>query len=211
MKRGFVSFRSEIEQLVHKIVPNKTLHGLWLNTLSYLENCGARKIAACQHPTAVKEEMLKHAAEEFRHAFYLKKQLARIGAIHPDYSLPSLIGGWPVYHYLNALDLSVSRFLSRQGLDPNAMRQLSYLLVTYAIELRAGELYPLYQLALKEYASKVQVQSILLEEEEHLSEMEKGLSNIENAEVYAQAACSFEALLFQKWVISCNDRIRPGL
>ena len=50
-------------------------HAKWLNTLSFLENCGARKIAACEHPTLVKEEMLKHAAEEFRHAHHLKRQI----------------------------------------------------------------------------------------------------------------------------------------
>ena len=79
MIKGFVSFEKEIGKLIGPIVKDPLLHGLWLNTLSYLENCGARMIAACEHPTLVKEEMLKHAAEEFRHAFYLKKQLARIG------------------------------------------------------------------------------------------------------------------------------------
>jgi hypothetical protein len=37
----------EIEPILNVIVACNELHAKWLNTLSYLENCGARKIAAC--------------------------------------------------------------------------------------------------------------------------------------------------------------------
>ena len=57
-----ISFADQIRQLIITIIAAPELHAKWLNTLSYLENCGARKIAACEHPTLVKEEMLKHAA-----------------------------------------------------------------------------------------------------------------------------------------------------
>ena len=62
-----MSFSQRLSQLLDAIIPSPDLHAAWLNTLSYLENSGARLIAACEHPTGVKEEMLKHAAEEFRH------------------------------------------------------------------------------------------------------------------------------------------------
>ena len=91
------------------IIKNPHLHGRWLNTLSFLENCGARMIAAAEHPTLVKEEMLKHAAEEFRHALHLKQQLARIGESYEDYR--PLLGGFSSYRYLKRLDLETSRYL----------------------------------------------------------------------------------------------------
>src|SRR5688572_10634632 len=116
MVTGFVSFEKEIRELINLIVKNASLHGLWINTLSYLENCGARMIAACEHPTLVKEEMLKHAAEEFRHAFYLKKQLSRIGESYEDYQRSHLLGAWSRYHYLNKLDIQASRYLQSLGL-----------------------------------------------------------------------------------------------
>ena len=199
MKQGFISFKKETQTLIQGVVADPTLHGLWLNTLSYLENCGARKIASCEHPTAVKEEMLKHAAEEFRHAFYLKKQLLRIGCQYEDYRKAYLLGGWAGCHYLNALDLSTSRYL--RGLKVS--KQLCYLLVTYAIELRAEELYPLYQAALRTSQSKVQVQSILLEEKEHLQEMEEGLNRIPQASQLVERVCQIEAGLFKKWLDAC--------
>lgn len=207
MIQGFISFEKEIQELIHPLVKHPFLHGLWLNTLSYLENCGARKIASCEHPTAVKEEMLKHASEEFRHAFYLKKQLARIDQHHEDYRRSYLLGGWAAYHYLNALDLATSRYLRLLGMNLLKIKQLAYLLVTYAIELRAGELYPLYQAILKQYQSKIQVQSILLEEKEHLQEMEDELSQIAGASTYIEAICQIEATLFKRWLSACDADI----
>ena len=205
MNRSFISFEEEIKALIHPLVQDPCRHGLWLNTLSYLENCGARKIASCQHPTRVKEEMLKHAAEEFRHAFYLKTQLSRIGQEYEDYRLSFLLGGWPACHYLNTLDIGACRYLASLGKTIREIKELSYLLVTYAIELRAGELYPIYQAALKEQKSKVQVQSILLEEKEHLEEMESELHLVREASKYIESVCQMEAGLFKKWLESCRD------
>ncbi len=203
--KGFISFEREIQELIHPIVKDHILHGLWINTLSYLENCGARKIAACEHPTAVKREMLKHASEEFRHAFYLKQQLSRIDQHYEDYRKSSLLGGWAAYHYLNVLDLRASRYLKMLGKNRFEIQKLAYFLVTYAIELRAQELYPLYQRALKQYQPKIQVQSILLEEKEHLQEMENELSRIQNASVYIESICQIEADLFKKWLRGCDQ------
>jgi bacterioferritin (cytochrome b1) len=199
----FISFNQAITNLVHHIVPHPAWHGKWLNTLSYLENCGARKIASCEHPTAVREEMLKHAAEEFRHAFYLKKQLNRIGQRYEDYQRSHLLGGWSAYHYINRLDLHIAKHLQTMGLCPLQIKPLSYLLVTYAIELRAGELYPIYQATLKQHQSKVVVQSILLEEEEHLEEMEKALSQIPDSQAHIEAACRLESRLFECFLQAC--------
>jgi hypothetical protein len=204
MVKYFVSFENETRQLIDRIVKNPLLHGLWINTLSYLENCGAKMIAASEHPTLVKEEMLKHAAEEFRHAFYLKKQLARIGKTYEDYQLGSTLGGWPGTHYLKRLNLQASRYLQTLKLAGAQIKELAYLLVTYAIELRAEELYPIYQAALKRSQSKVQVQSILLEEKEHLHEMEKELNRIPSSSQHVEIVCGFEACFFRRWLKACQ-------
>jgi bacterioferritin (cytochrome b1) len=192
----FVSHKEEIESILIKLLLNDSLHALWLNTLSYLENCGARKIASCEHPAEVKEEMLKHAAEEFRHAYYLKRQLSKLGQHLEDYRLSYLLGGWRAFHYVNSLDLQISRLLSRKG----NFNEYAYLLVTYAIELRARELYPIYQRCLKATGSKVLVASIVLEEEEHLNEIEAQLARMENAEPFMEESCKIEGALFARWM-----------
>lgn len=190
-----------LKELLAKMVSSTELHARWLNTLSFLENCGARKIAACEHPTLVKEEMLKHAAEEFRHAHHLKKQIAKVLPKALDnYSLGSTLGGFATLHYLNALDVQTSRFLKTQNLTPSRVKEAAYLLVTYAIELRAEELYPLYHDALRKAGSKVTVMSILLEEKEHLREMQEGLQQLPSGLAYAAHICTIEQHLCKRWL-----------
>ena len=43
-----------------------------------MENTGARKISRFEHPVATDIIVLKHAAEEARHAYYLKKLIGKI-------------------------------------------------------------------------------------------------------------------------------------
>lgn len=197
------TFESEISAIFSTIISNNELHAKWLNTLSYLENCGARKIAACEHPTLVKEEMLKHAAEEFRHAHHLKKQITKVTQQSVEnYSLPNLVGGVSSLQYLNHLDLKTCRFLASQGISFSSIKAVSYLLVTYAIEVRAEELYTIYDRELRKYSSRVSVKSILLEEKEHLNEMVEGLKLVVNGLDFAKQICKIEEELCQKWLKS---------
>jgi hypothetical protein len=198
---SFTSNAYQLEQLLTTIVASNELHAKWLNTLSFLENCGARKIAACEHPTLVKEEMLKHAAEEFRHAHHLKRQIERIFS-NPmtTYSLSFMLGGTATLHYLTALDLKASRYLKALGLSKHSIKEAAYLLVTYAIELRAEELYPVYDRVLRKAGSRVAVKSILLEEKEHLDEMKEGLKQLHSGFTHAEHVCAIESNLCKKWL-----------
>ena len=198
---SFTSFASQIERLLTAIVTSNELHTKWLNTLSFLENCGARKIAACEHPTLVREEMLKHAAEEFRHAHHLKRQIERVSLHSMDtYSLPFILGGTATLHYLTALDVRTSQYLQSLNFSKNSIREMAYLLVTYAIELRAEELYPIYDIALRKACSRVTVRSILLEEKEHLEEMKEGLHRLPAGFIHAARICAIESELCKKWI-----------
>lgn len=198
----FLSLTEQIKTALSKIIPSNELHIKWLNTLSYLENCGARKIAACEHPTLVKEEMLKHAAEEFRHAHYLKRQIKRLTPFSPpNYSLPYLLGETAALHYLTALDLKTCRYLTTEGcVEKVKIKEIAYYLVTFAIERRARELYEEYDLILRQFGSKVIVKPILLEEEEHLAEMQASIVKIPNGMQFAEKVCGIETELCQKWM-----------
>lgn len=203
---SFISYAKPIENLLTTLVDCDALHAKWLNTLSFLENCGARKIAACEHPTLVKEEMLKHAAEEFRHAHHLKRQIERVSVHKMDTYAPSfLLGGTATLHYLTALDVQTSRYLKAQRLSMHAMKEAAYLLVTYAIELRADELYPIYDKVLRKSASRVAVKSILLEEKEHLEEMKEGLNQLPSGFIHAAHVSSIESALCKKWLASVES------
>jgi len=61
-----------------KITSDAFTHAQFLNTLSYMENVGAKKISKFEPKTEVSLIVLKHAAEEHRHAYYLKKQISKL-------------------------------------------------------------------------------------------------------------------------------------
>ncbi len=200
----------QLEQTIRMIIKQEELHAKWLNTLSMLENAGARKIAASEHPRKVNLMILKHAAEEARHAYHLKSQIQKV---HPTlcetYEPAHVLSPKTSYYYLAQLDLQVCRYLKRElQLQGDALKYAAYLLVTYAIEVRADELYPVYYKVLKETNSKVNIRFIIVEEEGHLEEMIQQLQDFSPQwEKHAKQACQYETHLFQHWLAAVSKEV----
>jgi len=200
----------KFNKLLSVIINNNQLHARWLNTLSLMENTGARKISASEDPETVTYIILKHAAEEHRHAFYLKKQIEKIGKTAcPTYANDYLIAPKSSKYYLNQLDVYVCRYLKKElGLKGRELRFAAYLLVTYAIEVRADELYPVYQEELDNVSSKINVKSIILEEEGHLEEMINQLKSFSpDWQLHADKAVALETSLFTQWVEQLSGEV----
>ena len=199
-----------LQQLLSQIIIDDTSHARFLNTLSFMENSGARKISASEHPETVSLMILKHAAEEHRHAYYLKKQLDKITPGQcTTYARESLIAPIESCSYLNRLDVLTSRYLKKEmGLAGPELRFAAYLFVTYAIELRADELYPLYQQELSKIQHKVTVKSIILEEAGHLEEMILQLEDFSaDWQSHAAVIIDIEHRLFTKWIAAMQKAI----
>ena len=193
----------KLSRIAEKVVVNDDLHAKWLNSLSMMENTGARKISKYEHPVNTTLIVLKHAAEEARHAYYLKKQIGKLTKDGcPDYSYPYLLAPIESHHYLNMLDVEACRYLKNKlHLEGRALKHGAYLLVTYSIEVRADMLYCIYQEALTRHKSKVNVKSIIAEEEGHLAEMERMLVQFHPEwEKLAADVCAIEVRLFNQWV-----------
>jgi hypothetical protein len=199
-----------LHNILPTIIANNELHARWLNTLSLMENTGARKISASEDPTTVTYIILKHAAEEHRHAFYLKKQIEKTGkALCPTYADEYLVASNYSKYYLNMLDVEVCRYLKKElNLTGKDLRFAAYLLVTYAIEVRADELYPIYQDALDAAKSKINVKSIILEEEGHLEEMINQLKSFSPQwQLHADKSVAMETRLFNDWVVALGKEV----
>ncbi|MNU20389.1 hypothetical protein D3C71_86340 [compost metagenome] len=198
-------------ELLQQITSNPELHARWLNTLSFMENAGARKISACEHETEVDIIQLKHAAEEHRHAYYLKKQISKIDPVLcPDYHADHLLAPVATRQYLHRLDILACKYLLQHfELDRKALKYAAYLFVTYAIEVRADELYPVYQQVLTEQGHKVMVKSIILEEAGHLEEMIQQLQRFSTVwEEHAAAVAAIEHTLFTQWIESLQQEMK---
>ena len=197
----------QLKDIIEKIVVVNDTHAKWLNSLSMMENTGARKISKYEHPVHTGIIVLKHAAEEARHAYYLKKQIGKLSEdACPDYSYPYLLAPVESHHYLNLLDVEACRYLKNKlKLEGRALKHGAYLLVTYAIEVRADMLYGVYQEALTKYDSKVNVKSIILEEEGHLAEMQRMLEVFHPQwESLAADMCAVENKLFNIWIAAIS-------
>lgn len=201
----------QFRELVNEVVSNDLLHARFLNSLSLMENTGARKIAAYEHPTKVDIMILKHAAEEFRHAFFLKKQQEKLSTgVLPDYADDHVLAALMSRHYLHRLDVQMCKLLQKErGYSLEHAKHGAYILVTYAIEVRADMLYGLYQEALTASGSRVNVKSIIAEEEGHLEEMTLLLEELgaDHASLVEQA-CAVEDQLFNEWLFAMQKEVR---
>ncbi|WP_412850630.1 hypothetical protein ACL0VS_19070 [Chryseobacterium sp. PMSZPI] len=200
----------EFHHLLKRIVQEGSTHAKWLNTLSFMENAGARKISKCEHPVLVSQIQLKHAAEEHRHAYYLKKQ---IGKIDPNlcktYENKELLAPMATRQYLHSLDIKACKYLQETfKLNKVDLRYAAYLFVTYAIEVRADELYPVYQQILTEESSKIMVKSIILEEEGHLEEMIHQLNEFSaDWKEHAHHILAIEKELHDQWISAITEEV----
>ena len=153
-----------MEAILKNIIENSQLHAYWLNTLSYLEHIGSRKIIKSQSSTELTYDMIRHISEEARHALFLKN-LCRKNFVDtcPTYSEEYLLAGNAPSTYFQGLD----RFVGK-NLEDNSY--LSYLYVTLLVEERAMDVYQIYNKLLIQNDFKFNLKSILMEEDRHLSE-----------------------------------------
>lgn len=198
-----------MKELLEKIVSDPNIHQHWLYTIGYLENTGAKKILHFQnfkHPTL---EILKHAHEETRHAFFFRKQIVALGG-NPDLER-RLLGGLRAKNFLNQLDIKIMKCLRDElRIKKNDLVFYSYLLTTYAIEVRADEIFGIYEKVLRSVNSPITLTSIIKEEANHLFEIEKEINKIEILAPFKEISCHMENALFKSFICEVEKEINLG-
>jgi hypothetical protein len=99
---------------------------------------------------------------------------------------------------------------SKTGLDLKVddLKYAAYLLVTYAIEVRADELYPQYQEVLNNINSNVNCKKHYCEEINHLAEMTHQLQQFSpDWEELCQVVCEIEKDLFAGWIDAVKKEV----
>lgn len=164
----------QITSLLEKLVKNPELHSRFVNTLSFLEYTGARKILKSQLEQDISQELLSHAAEEIRHAQIFKKIALEISSgKRNSYHEDHLLCRKEASHYIQFVDHEIERKLGK------GKTWLNYLYTTLLIEERVNIFYPIYASFLekfKEHHSFAKmIRSVLKEEESHLYHVLKQL------------------------------------
>ncbi|RLA61473.1 MAG: hypothetical protein DRQ88_07940 [Epsilonproteobacteria bacterium] len=188
-----------LKDLLNTVVENPNLHHRWLYTISYLENSGAKKIMRYQPHSDLSLEILKHTAEEARHAYFFRKQIEKIN-FDPDLKV-KLFGGFKAKNFLHLLDVKIMKALKKEmKLNTEDLYYFSYLLTTYAIELRADSLFGLYEKTLKEKKIPITLLSVIKEEENHLRDIEIQIDRHSRLLPFKKVACKFEEDLFNTFI-----------
>jgi hypothetical protein len=180
-----------LEGLISQIVADPALHARWLNTFSYLEYVGFRKILKSQRAEVLTAAILNHACEEGRHALGLKKLAVKLGGAGFDSYAPQvLLCGEEAEAYFQDLDQFCDEAFADRSADERV--RLAYGYVTWLVERRALDVYGLYKSALGDSEIARKLGGLLAEETKHLSDIEALLQAADPA--FSTRSKEFEAV-----------------
>jgi len=175
-ERGPMPPQNRLETLVAAIVADAALHARWLNTFSFLEYVGFRKIVKSQRAETLSGAVLTHALEEGRHALGLRKIAVKLGGPDFDsYAPETLLCGAEAESYFQDLDSSCDAAFADR--DEAERTRLAYATVTALVERRALDVYGIYARALGESEIVRKLEGLLAEEVKHLGEVESWLTD----------------------------------
>jgi hypothetical protein len=163
--------QDRLEDLIGAIIADPALHARWLNTFSYLEYVGFRKIVKSQRAEVLTAAILGHACEEGRHALGLKKLAIKLGGAQFDSYAPEvLLCGEEAEAYFQDLDKACSEAFADRSNEERA--KLTYCYVTWLVERRALDVYGIYKKALGDSDIARKLGGLLAEETKHLADVE---------------------------------------
>ena len=189
-------------QLLKQIISDNSLHGLFLNTLSFLEYMGTRKIAKALHQEVFNEVLLDHLSEEARHSFYFKKMANRVAFQNYGFHKEELLAGHQARTYFQNLDEKARELSQEQTL-------LNYLLTTWIIEKRAVTLYTIYNQLLKENQFPFSLNPILKDEKSHLNYVRDHIKKLNSGgEKSFSALSDFEEKEFEVFMEALEREVK---
>ena len=157
---------AEFHDFLRDIAKLPQIHAKFLNTLSFMEYMGSRKILKSQRAESITFELLSHTAEEIRHAQTFKKIALKMsdGKVS-SYSAEHLFCGVEAATYFQTLDQTAAQRLGAPDSWAN------YLLTTLLIEERANQIYPFYEEILAAAGYPGYLKLIVREENSHLQDI----------------------------------------
>lgn len=181
------------------ILADTTRHACFLNTLSLMELAGAKKLTRLLRYRS-DNFLLEHLAEEYRHAYYLRKLASKLAGRELDFSKDNLLNARAANNYISHLDRLVCILIKEKELDKKYhYSYAAFLLCTYVIEQRALSFYKNYQLYLSNAGLSINVKSIISEEEKHLQFITQGLANDPALASLIAPTTAIEDKLFYAW------------
>ena len=158
--------------ILEMITSRRELHGRWLNTLSFLEYIGTRKILKSLPADILDETLLSHISEEAFHSLFFKRLARKITLKNYSFREEELLIPKESERYFQNLD-------KRSGEVSNANEMLSYFYTTWIVETRAVAVYSLYNRILKAKQFPFTLNPILKDEEKHLIQVKDSIEEMD--------------------------------
>ena len=162
----------QIELVLERIVSHRALHGRWLNTLSFMEYIGTRKILKSLPAEILNETLLRHIHEEASHSLFFKKLARKVSADSLRFREEEMLSPTKCNAYFQSLDRK-SAELSRGN------TLLNYLYTTWTVETRATAVYSLYNRILKNKKFSFSLNPVLKDEKSHLKQVKTSIEKID--------------------------------
>lgn len=193
-ERSSSDLEAPFSAFLQAVIADAPAHVRFLNLLSLLEHIGSRKIMLSQMKGILTQDILKHLAEETRHAFFFKREAEKLaGHGLEGYSDAETLAAGAGRFYFGRLDSGLTRPLG----DVHA--ETGYLWVSLVIELRAIWVYRLYQTAVTQAGYPLPLKGIIAEEDKHLVDMVDRLGEIGfDTAAALPAAMALEKTLFTR-------------
>lgn len=201
-----------ISNLLDQIIQNPEFHIKWLNTLSFLEYSGSKKIHKTNFGQFFTIEILQHAQEEAFHSYFFKKCIFKINPNlknNFNYDYKNLLAGYSAYKYFQLLDLKTYEYLSKYFIKN--LYYICYLYVTLLIEERASFIYPIYEERLKANHSPISIKTVILQEKNHLEHVYQKIEEVDkNFKDHLSNLFNIEINLFNSLLLSLENKVYPN-
>lgn len=176
-------------RILEKILSDTTVHARWLNTLSFLEYIGARKMLKALPAEQLDFTLLSHIQEESRHSLYFKKLAQKVLGKNLYFKKEEMICSQQAEEYFQNVDQKAQTFCRK---NPT----LNYLYTTYMVEIRALSVYNIYNKILERKEASFRITNILTDEEAHMDFVIKAIKRLDpladyNCEELKKAEHSF--------------------
>ena len=189
------ALNSKILDFLNQVISASSIHAQFLNTLSFLEYIGTRKIIKSQADKLFNGELLEHLNEEARHSLFFKKLAQKQAGC--------LLGFRPEEMLLKEESERYFQNIDRKAKECSSKPFMNYLYTTWTVEIRALNLYDLYEKVLSTKSFSFSLRSILKEEKEHLRYVEE--CGVNKNPSHKEILKTFEEKEFSH-LLSCLDQ-----
>jgi hypothetical protein len=189
-----------IDTLMEKIVCNELLHSKWLNTLSYLEYVGARKIFKSQPEDRIDLSILEHMYEEIRHSLTLKQMIKKwCHRTSMKFSSDDMLAKSSAKKYFQSIDANSATVSDAP--------HTAYLFTSVVIETRALSLYRSYEKVLLKHKFG-KLSGLIADEEKHLREKKYALEKMDDRCSHSLFKLQQkETELFSRFIADVEDEV----